>query len=237
MILQTFERFYTRVRIVAQDEGFSVFLDDQTLCTPLGRTLIVKSRPLAEAIAAEWQMQGKRIRPATMTLTQLTNTAIDRMSTLKQEGLGTLLALADTDLVCYRAKTPQALVQFQQTQWQPLIDGMAQRYGIHLMTTDGVMPIRHPIRVFSRLHAIVSKMDSLHLVALHRAATLCSSLVIAFALIDSRIGAAMAFSATQLDSLFQGKKWGIDAATAARHSIIYCELQNLTHFISLISSE
>ena len=236
MIWQNFERSYTGVSMVAQEGGFSVCLDTQTLCTPIGLPLIVQSRSLAEGIAAEWQRQGKRILPATMPLTQLTNTAIDRMSTLQQEGLGTLLALADTDLVCYRAKTPPALVKFQQTQWQPLLDGMVQRYGVQLMSTYGVMPIKQSIRVYSILRAIISAMDALQLVALHRAATLCSSLVIAFALIDGRIGAEMAFSATQLDSLFQGAQWGIDSATAARHSIIYYELQTLAHFISLIAS-
>ena len=237
MARQALERFYTRVRLIAQEEGFSVVLDSQRLCTPAGMPLIVPKISLAQAIAAEWRIQGRKIRPETMPLTQLTNTAIDHMSLLRQEGFGTLLALIMTDLVCYRATAPQELVAFQQQQWQPLLDSMGQRYGTQLRVTAGVMPIRQPQRVLSTLRTIFSEMDSFHLSALYRTATLCGSMVIALALVDSTISADTAFAATQLDQLFQSTRWGIDAATAARHSILYYELQNIAHFIFLLSSE
>ncbi len=237
MIWQTCERFYNGVSLVAHGGEFSVNLDNQRLCTPAGRPLIVPSRSLAEAIAAEWRMQGSRIRPTTMPLTQLTNTAIDRMSTLKQEGVGTLLALAATDLVCYRAIGPPALVELQQAKWQPLLDGMRQRYGVHLRITAGVMPIQQSKRAFSTLHAILSGMENLHLAALYRTSTLCNSLVIAFSLLDGLINTDMAFYATELDQLFQGVKWGIDSTTLKSNNILYYELQNLVHFTLLLAPE
>ncbi len=222
---------------MAHGGEFSVNLDNQKLFTPAGMPLVVPNRYLAEAIAAEWQMQGSRICPATMPLTQLTNTAIDRMSTLRQEGVGTLLALAATDLVCYRASAPPTLVKLQQTKWQPLLDGMVQRYGVQLRITAGVMPIKQSKQALSTLHAVLSDMDTFHLAVLYRAATLCKSFVIAFSLIDGTIGADVAFSATQLDQLFQGAQWGIDAVTTERHSILYNELQTLVHFTLLLAQE
>ncbi|VBB69312.1 Chaperone required for the assembly of the mitochondrial F1-ATPase [invertebrate metagenome] len=236
MIWQTLKRLYTTVSIAAQEGGFSVVLDSQLLCTPSGLPLIVPSRSLAVGIADEWQVQGSKIRPFTMPLTQLASTAIDRMPFLRQEGLATLMALAATDLVCYRATAPPALVEHQQTQWQPLLDWIAQRYGASLMVTAGVMPIVQSPVALAKLHAILSEMDSLHLAALYRAATLCSSLVIALALVDGNISADVAFAATQLDLLFQGEHWGIDDEVAARHSDLHAELHALVRFTALLQA-
>ena len=51
----------------AQPEGYRVLLDGKVLRTPAKGHLVVPTRALAAAIAAEWQAQREQIDPASMT--------------------------------------------------------------------------------------------------------------------------------------------------------------------------
>ncbi len=86
------------------------------------------SAALAAAIAAEWDAQQDEIRPATMPLTRLAATAIDRTAAQRDTIVAEIANYAGTDLVCYRADHPPALAARQHAVWQPLIDWAAVRY-------------------------------------------------------------------------------------------------------------
>ena len=75
---------------------------------------------LAEAVAAEWDGAGAEIQPATMILTKLANTAIDRVGPGRARIEAEVLDYAGSDLVCYRADRPPDLVARQDaagTRW------------------------------------------------------------------------------------------------------------------------
>ena len=69
-------RFYKDVT-VTDDVGIA--LDGRPVKTPLKAPLVLPTKALADAVAAEWAGQGEEIKPATMYLTKLANTAIDRV--------------------------------------------------------------------------------------------------------------------------------------------------------------
>jgi chaperone required for assembly of F1-ATPase len=73
-------RFYKEVGVDPGEGGFALRLDGRAVRTPGKAVLAVPSAELAEAIAGEWQAQGKEIDPATMPLTRLANTVIDRIA-------------------------------------------------------------------------------------------------------------------------------------------------------------
>ena len=83
-------RHEARLRKVATVEpaegGYGVALDGKPMRTPAKRELIVPSAALADAIAAEWDAQEDEIRPATMPLTRLAATAIDRTAAAARPG-------------------------------------------------------------------------------------------------------------------------------------------------------
>ena len=89
-----------------------VLLDGRPLRTPGQRALALPSAALAAAVAAEWRAQGETIRPATMPLTRLASTALDRMPALRAAAIaGGRAATPTTDLLCYRAAAPLDLVR------------------------------------------------------------------------------------------------------------------------------
>ena len=59
------KRFYKKVALKDEDGGgASLLLDGKAVRTPGKALLLLRTRALAEAIAAEWRGQGERIDPS-----------------------------------------------------------------------------------------------------------------------------------------------------------------------------
>ena len=73
------KRFYERAYVAETGEGgeVQILLDGKPVKTPARHALAAPTRPLADAIAAEWDAQKDVIDPASMPLTRLANAAID----------------------------------------------------------------------------------------------------------------------------------------------------------------
>src|SRR5215472_18792138 len=122
------KRVYKQATSRQAEGGWGVALDGRPLRAPAKRELVVPSKALAAAIAAEWDAQDPDIRPETMPLTRLAATAIDHTAEKRDEIAADVANYAGTDLVCYRADRPAALAARQEAMWQPLIDWAARRY-------------------------------------------------------------------------------------------------------------
>jgi len=192
------------------------------------------SRALAEAIAQEWRRQGNRIRPADMPITQFANTALDRVAPQPMAVVEGLLAFAGTDLVCYRAESPEALVERQQQLWQPLLDWLEGRHGAALAVHRGVVPRPQPADAMQQLGRHLAGLDAFTLTALDNATRAAGSLVIGLALIEGRLAPDEAFALSQLDETFQIERWGEDSEAAARRGAILAEFGLVHRFLQLL---
>ncbi len=228
------KRFYREVEIVPVERGFAVMLDGQPIKTPAKQAMIVPNAALATAIAAEWEAQQDEIRPSLMPLTRLASTAIDRVAPQRDQIVQQIAAYAGTDLVCYRAAHPPELMARQQAAWQPLIDWAVLRYDAPLEVTAGVIPISQPPASVRAFAAAVARHDDFALAALHLATGACGSLVIVLALIEGRLDAAEAFSASQLDESFQIEAWGEDEEQARRRRALAEDIAAAARFLSLL---
>src|SRR3989339_1107921 len=87
------KRFYADAGTRRHDDGsYAVCLDDRPIKTPGKRVLLAPTRLLAEAIVDEWRQQSGTIEPENMPLTQLLNTAIDRVIPDRQVFVDGILA-------------------------------------------------------------------------------------------------------------------------------------------------
>ena len=73
------KRFYKQAAAGEHEGGLTVLLDGRPVRTPQRTLLQLPGPALAAAVAAEWQAQGDEIVPASMPLTQLASTALDRV--------------------------------------------------------------------------------------------------------------------------------------------------------------
>src|ERR1700677_4744844 len=113
--LERRKRFYARAETASVEGGFAVQLDGRTARTPQGRPLVAPSLALAELIAAEWAAQGAEIDPATMPTTALAAAALElQAKDVRAASVARVGGFAGSDLVCYFADGPAALVERQE---------------------------------------------------------------------------------------------------------------------------
>jgi chaperone required for assembly of F1-ATPase len=223
-------RFY---KDVVLGDDFSVLLDGKPLQTPARATLVLPTRALAEAVAAEWRGQGDKIEPTAMLLTKLANTAIDRAGALRGEIEAELLGFGGSDLICYFAAWPEALVARQQAAWLPLHDWLHQAHGVRLKTTAGVSHVAQDPAALAALARLLAAQDRWTLTGLQTATALTGSLVLALALAEGRLAPADAFALARLDETFQAEQWGADAAAEKRSAGHARELEMTGEFMAL----
>jgi chaperone required for assembly of F1-ATPase len=228
------KRFYRKAEPVQRASGHGITLDGKPIKTPGKRDLVVPKEALAAAIAEEWNAQQGEVRSATMPLTRLATTTVDRVATQRDAIIRQTANYAATDLVCYRATHPPALATRQQAVWQPLIDWAVLRYDAPLVITSGVIPKSQPAASLRALASAVAEQDDFALTALHVATAACGSLIIALALLEGQLDAQQAFAASQLDESFQIEAWGEDAEQAERRRALAADIQAAALFISLL---
>jgi chaperone required for assembly of F1-ATPase len=210
-------------------------LDRRALTTPAKAELKLPTRALAEAIAGEWAGQGEKLKPATMPMTQLANTAIDRVAPDPGPAIEELLAYADTDLLCYRAETPPSLVERQQARWQPLLDRLALRHDVPLAVHPGVVPRPQPAASLAALRRRLADLSAFVLAGLAAATQACGSLVIALALAEGQVTSDEAFELAELDATFQIERWGEDDEAAARRRRLRQDILDIQRFLAFLT--
>ncbi len=230
------KRVYKQATTRRAEAGWGVALDNRTMRTPGRKDLIVPSEALAAAIAAEWESQRDEVRPATMPLTRLAATAIDRTVNQRDQVVLETANYAATDLVCYRADHPPELAERQESAWQPLLDWAMLRYDAVLAVTSGVIPVRQSASALRAFAAAVAAQDDFRLTVLHTLTAACGSVVIALALLEGRVDAEAAFAASQIDETFQIEAWGEDAEAAARRRALAADIESATRFLSLLNA-
>jgi chaperone required for assembly of F1-ATPase len=217
----TAKRFWAAARAEPVPGGFAVRLDARPLRTPAKTPLVVPTRAMAEAIAAEWDAQDGTVKPLTMPVTRAANAAIDKVAPQFDEVAGLIAAYGGSDLLCYRAEAPQALAARQAAGWDPLLAWSRAALAAPLVVTQGVIPVDQPPESLERLAGHVARMDAFGLTALHDLVSISGSLVLGLAVTEGRIAPGEAWSLSRIDEAWQAELWGRDpeaeAQEAARH--------------------
>ncbi|MGP3697894.1 ATP12 family chaperone protein [Rhodobacter sp. NSM] len=216
------KRFWKEASVVEEGEGWTVWLDGRSVRTPAKRPLILPTRALAEAVAAEWQAQEATIRPETMPFTRAANSALDKVAPQFDEVTEMLADYGGTDLVCYRATGPAALIARQAEAWDPILAWAAEAFGASLEATSGVMHRPQPEVSLVRLSARVRTLSPFQIAAFHDLVAISGSLLLALGVIEGHILPEEAWELSRVDENWQIEQWGEDEEaaeiTAARRS-------------------
>lgn len=204
------KRFWENSLVVAADEGFTVELDGRRVKTPAKASLILPTKAMAQAIAAEWDAQDGQVDPGTMPMTRSANAAIDKVRHQHAEVADMLAAYGDSDLLCYRADSPRELVQRQAEQWDPALDWAAETLNARLVSQSGVIHRPQNPDVIATLTKDVHALDSFQLAAFHDLVSLSGSLVLGFAAAKDWRKPDQIWQISRLDELWQEELWGVD---------------------------
>jgi chaperone required for assembly of F1-ATPase len=201
--------------------------------TPAKAALVLPSLAMAQAIAAEWQAQDGTVKPATMPMTRMANSAIDKVAPQFDEVAALIAAYAETDLLCHRAAAPAALAARQAAAWDPLLDWAADHLDARLRVTVGIMPVAQPVASLDALGQAVRATTPFRLAALHDLVAITGSLVLGLAVARGRIDAATAFALSRIDESWQAELWGQDAEAAESEAIKRAALADAERFSHL----
>lgn len=225
-------RFWDAATVQPEGTGWQVWLDARALKTPAKAALVLPTRALAEAIAAEWDAQQGEIDPGAMPLTRAANSAIDKVIPQRAAVEAMLADYGGTDLLCYRATGPDALVARQAEGWDPLLDWADQALGARLRVTRGIVPVAQDPRAREALAVPLRAAAPFALTALHDLVTLSGSLVLGLAVAQGRLSGAQGFALSRIDEHWQEEQWGIDAearAMEAAKRAQYLDAERLLH--------
>ncbi|WP_332697989.1 ATP12 family chaperone protein [Bosea sp. (in: a-proteobacteria)] len=214
------KRFYEKAEALERDGLFHVALDGRTARTPARNPLAVASRPVAEALAAEWQAQEGEIDPARMPLSRLVNSALDGVADQHEAVRAEIVRYAGSDALCYRAGEPQELVEQQDRSWSPLIAALEERIGGRFVMAQGVIFSEQPQTVLDAIARRVAAIPApVALAGAHNVMTLTGSAILMLALAEGLLGADAAWDAAHLDEDYQIGIWGQDEEAAERRVI------------------
>lgn len=230
------KRFWKQAEIIEQPGGWGVALDGVFVKTPARRDYVSPTRPLAEAVAAEWNAVQDKIETKSMPMTQFLATVLDVIPEKRTEIVQQLESYIETDCLYYYAESPPDLIVQQIESWRPYIDWAKQKFDIDLNTTVGVAPLRQDKRTVESLRRVIEGYDDFRLAALQNATTVTGSLILGLALLDRWRGANEIYAAAELDTDYQAARWGKDEETILRQKAIRAELVVTERFISLLEN-
>lgn len=210
-------RFYKEVTVGGEEGAFKVLLDGKTVRTPGGAEVILPREGMARLVADEYAAQGERIDPLTMPVTRLVNTAIDGVARDPQAVLEDILRYASSDLLCYRAESPERLVQMQRDAWDPVLDWIEGTIGARFVLAEGVMHVQQPRETIAAVGSyLAQRREVFRLSSLHVMTTLMGSSILALAVEAGFLDAEDAWRAAHIDEDWNASQWGEDYEAAQR---------------------
>lgn len=216
------------LQVREREDGFVIHEGPHPLRTPAGAELSVPTLALAEAIIKE-----RCTATAATPLQKLAWTAIDRVAPQRARIEGELLRYVPSDLTCYRAEPGSSLAERQAMIWDPYLAWIEKFFGARMRVSAGVAPcMQEPECEMAIARALVEE-DIFVLTALHVAAALLGSLVLALALRHGRCDIDGAWIAARVDEDWQQDRWGTDGEAARRAETLKKALCEADRFLRL----
>lgn len=228
------KRFYAAAVAGPLEGGYGVLLDGRGARTPGGARLVAPTEALAAFLAEEWAAQGEGIDFAAMPATRLAFVAIDRISQARAQTASEVGRYAASDLVCYFADHPDALVERQTQRWGSMLDWARDGLGLEFHRAVGIIHRSQPPQTIAGVESLALALDDFGLAGLAHAAGLFGSAVLALALQRDQLDGVAAFELSRLDEEFQEEKWGVDAEAAARRAHLTAEARMLDRWFQTL---
>lgn len=209
-------------------------LDGKPVRTPGRLALALPFAALAEAVADEWRAVEGDIDPRAMPLTGLANVAVERIAADPLPFAANLAAYAESDLLCYRAETPEPLVARQAAAWDPLLDWARQRYDVHIDVMNGIIHRAQPALTLIRLREAVAARGPFELAGLSPVVTITGSIIAGLALIEGAAAPEAIWAAAQIDEAWQAEQWGEDDWAVATRQAYQADFDAGVKFLKLL---
>ena len=209
------KRFYSEVSVAPVADGYEVRLDGKAVRSRSGQILRLPARALAEAIAQEWEGQDEKLDFASLPLTQLGFIAIDATANTMVQTREAIAKFAGSDLICYRAEHPEALVKMEAELWDPVLHWVNETHGTEFVVVKGITFTAQPEESLNKIARHIDGFDAFQLTALKSMTEITGSLILALATAAEHLPWEAAWQAAQVDEEWQRGQWGADKEATA----------------------
>jgi chaperone required for assembly of F1-ATPase len=156
----------------------------------------------------------------------------------RAEVVGDIANYAGSDLTCYRAGTPERLVQEQGAAWDPVIGWAQEALGARFALAEGVIHVAQSAEAMAAVRARVERIESpFALAGLHVMTALTGSVLIALAHADGRLDVDSAWAAAHADERYQESVWGEDYEAGERRKIREAEFKAASEVYRLATTD
>jgi chaperone required for assembly of F1-ATPase len=173
-----------------------------------------------------------------MPLTRLVNSALDGVARDVESVIADIVRYAGSDLVCYRAAEPEALVAVQSEAWDPVLAFAREYLGARFICVEGVTFAEQPPRAIAAVHEAVVQSTGerpLAVAALHVMTTLTGSVLLALAVARRELTPEAAWEAAHLDEDFQMRVWGADVEALERRAKRFAEMRAAAQLMRFVT--
>ena len=228
------KRFYKNVTIETECYGYAILLDGKPVKTPARKAMALPNVEMADAVKSEWDAQGEEIDPKSMMVTGFANAAIDRVADDRETFIRNIAAYGESDLLCYRADSPDPLVERQMREWQPWLDWAQQQYDAPLIVVSGIMHQEQPMQSLLNLRKTVEAMNDFQLSAMAKMTHISGSLIASLAIFEGQTNVDAIWDALCLDELWQEEQWGADSFAERHRNDRKFDFEAAVNFLKLL---
>jgi chaperone required for assembly of F1-ATPase len=230
------KRFYKSVTVAAEPDGFQILLDGRAVRSPKGAKLALPTLALTDRVAAEWAAQGESIEMGHMHATRLANTAFEAIPPAREATADNIADYAGSDLLCYFAREPAALLGRQTRVWGPMLAWAEAELGLVFVRAEGIVHRPQPEATLKKVRALALELNDFALAGLAFGTSLFGSAVLALALQRGRLEGEEALAISRLDEIFQEEQWGVDEEAAQRAERLRTEAAMLHHWFTNLAT-
>ncbi|XP_011306059.1 ATP synthase mitochondrial F1 complex assembly factor 2 [Fopius arisanus] len=207
--MATVKRFYRRTNILGSGDKFEITLDQRKLKTPKGNVFEVSSKPLALAVAMEWESQDDTINRSNMHLTALCSTLLDNPHQYSRIDIVNYISnYLETDTVLFQSNDTEELFKLQTDKWDPVIQWFCDKYQVDITKTTSISPPIIPPGTKDKLIRHFASYDYPALIGFMYGVDVLKSVILMMAVCERFINVEEAVKLSRLEEEFQISHWG-----------------------------
>jgi len=231
------KKFWKKIEIrQSSSKKFHLLLDNKKLTTPMKKELVLPSVILVNEVLREWDQNSDNINIDDLVFYGVLSTAIDKVNLEKDAYVNDIIDFIDTDLICYRAESPNDLIALQNKSWNPILLLIEKYIDVKIKVFKGVMPSNQDQKVHTEIKKLISNLSDVQISVLHRITNLIGSIFLSLCILKKDLLKEDAFECSFLDELWQAKNWGHEEDASIKRNKIRLELNRLIHFVNCIET-
>ena len=231
------KKFWKKIEIrQSSSKKFHLLLDNKKLTTPMKKELVLPSEILVNEVLREWDQNSDNINIDDLVFYGVLSTAIDKVNLKKDAYVNDIIDFIDTDLICYRAESPNDLIALQNKIWNPILLLIEKYIDVKIKVFKGVMPSNQDQKVHTEIKKLMSNLSDVQISVLHRITNLIGSIFLSLCILKKDLLKEDAFECSFLDELWQAQNWGHEEDALIKRNKIRLELNRLIHFVNCIET-